>query len=157
MERISSAVFTKMAVRVNSSKVDGASNDTGLGFQLEAVQSEPDVHVLVAGAADRKTSFRPNVLRKQLDVAHHVAHVHQDLQLLEADGEHDEGLPRVSRSSSDPSLLVRMTTGRRNDARSTVAEVCKSDGAATRNGSRSGFRSDSRFRRHRIIFCRVGS
>ena len=155
MERISSAVFTKMAVGVNSTQIDGSSNDTSLGLQLEAVQSEADVHVLVAGAADREAAFGPDVLRKPLDVAHHVAHVHQDLQLFEADGEHDQGLPRVSRSSSDPSFLVRMTAWRLNDARTTVAEVRRSDGASTRNGSGSGFRSDSRFLWHRIIFGRV--
>ena len=79
MEGIRLAVLAEVAVGVDLSQVDGASDDTGLRFQLEAIEAEADVHVLVAGAADRESTLGPDVLGQPLDVAHHVAHVHQDL------------------------------------------------------------------------------
>jgi len=80
VEGVSLVVLPQVTVRVNPSKVNGAANDTGLRLQLEAVEAEADVHVFVAGAADREPALRSDVLGKPFDVAHHVTHVHQDLK-----------------------------------------------------------------------------
>jgi hypothetical protein len=81
MKRIGLAVFTEVTVGVDFTKVDGSPHNTGLRFELEAVEAEADVHVLVAGAADGESALGSNVLRQPLDIPHHVAHVHQHLIL----------------------------------------------------------------------------
>ena len=105
--------------------------------------------------------FLPDIFWKPFHVAHDVAHVHEDLELLEADREHDQRLPRVSRRATDPSLLLRMNTRHRrnNNAWTTVARIRRYHGASSRRGSHSGsnFDSNSRILRNGIVFRRIRS
>lgn len=105
--------------------------------------------------------FLPDIFGQPLHVAHDVAHVHEDLQLLEADCEHDQRFPRVSRRATDPSLLVRMNTRhwRNNNAWTTVTRVRWNHGASARRGSdsSSNFDTHARILRNGIVFWRIWS
>ena len=103
-----------MNVSIDSSKVNGPSNNSSFGLQFRARKAKRNEHILMASAAYGKSAFRLEVFRDPIHIAHDIAHVHVDIELFEVDSKNDQGLPRMSRGETDPSggifPLVILTT-----------------------------------------------
>ena len=87
-------VFSNGQRRVDAAELDGTTDNSAFGIQAGSFQADTDVHVLVAGAADREATLGFEVLGEPRDVTHDVAHVHVHVEPGEVDGEHDQRLPR---------------------------------------------------------------
>ena len=81
---------------INTSNINGTSNNTSLGLKFGTSQGKSYEHVFVPRATNTEPTFGFKISWNPVHVAHHISHVHVDVEFFEIQGENNQSLPRMS-------------------------------------------------------------